>query len=49
MVFREDVTGRGVTHYIGGKKLINLFRVERPDVMCYANPDDGRLTYCIYF
>jgi len=43
MVFREDVSGRGVTYYnIGGKKLINLFCGERPDVMCCASTDDGR-------
>jgi hypothetical protein len=43
MVFLEDVAGRGVTYYnIGGKKLINVFRGKRPDVMCCASADDGR-------
>jgi hypothetical protein len=43
MVFREGVAGRGVTDYnIGGKKLINVFCGERPNVMCCASTDDGR-------
>jgi hypothetical protein len=42
MVFRKDVASRGVTYYnIGGKKLMNVFCSERPNVMCCANADDG--------
>jgi hypothetical protein len=49
MVFRKDVAGRGVTYYnIGGKKLINVFCGERPDVMCCASADDEARKTSLY-
>jgi hypothetical protein len=38
---RKYMVGRGVTDFnIGGKKLMNVFCGERPNVICYANADD---------
>jgi hypothetical protein len=42
MVFRKDVAG------IGGKKLINVFCGERPDVMCCARADGGTRKTSLY-
>jgi hypothetical protein len=44
--FHKDVADRGVTDYsIGGKKLINMFCDESPNMMClYSTGDGGRKT-----
>jgi hypothetical protein len=41
--FCKDMAGRGVTDYnIGGKKLINVFCGECPNMKCCASADEVR-------